>query len=46
VGVVDRLVVAGADVTAPGNRSNATLVSMAEGNRAVQDALRRHGAVS
>jgi Ankyrin repeat len=43
-GIVDRLVAAGADVKAPGNGENASLVAMADGNQAVQDALRRHGA--
>ena len=42
--VVDRLVAAGADITAPGNGANASLLAMADGNRATQDALRRHGA--
>lgn len=43
-GVVDRLVSAGADVRAAGNRSHASLIEMASGNSDVQDALRRHGA--
>jgi ankyrin repeat protein len=43
--VVDRLVAAGADVRAPGNGEGRTLVEMARGNAAVQEALRRHGAV-
>jgi len=42
--VVDRLVAAGADVAALGNASS-TLLEMASGNPAVQEALRRHGAV-
>ena len=42
--VVDRLVAAGADITALGNREGRSLVSMAHGNPAMQDALRRHGA--
>ena len=44
VAVVDRLVAAGADVQAPGNGAKASLLSMAAGNSAVEDALRRHGA--
>jgi ankyrin repeat protein len=44
VAVVDRLVAAGADISAPGNVENRSLLAMAEGNGAVQDALRRHGA--
>jgi ankyrin repeat protein len=43
IAVVDRMVSAGADVTAKGG-SGATLVEMARGNAAVQEALRRHGA--
>jgi ankyrin repeat protein len=43
--VVDRLVAAGADVTAVANIEGRTLANMAEGNPAMQDALRRHGAV-
>jgi hypothetical protein len=42
--VVDRLVAAGADVTAIGNGAGRTLVAMAQGNPVMQDALRRHGA--
>jgi hypothetical protein len=42
-GVVDRLVAAGADITAPGNGEGLTLVEMARGNAAMQEALRRHG---
>jgi ankyrin repeat protein len=44
VGVVDRLVAAGADINVPGNGDNDTYVGMAEGNERVQQALRRHGA--
>jgi len=44
VGVVDRLIAAGADVTLPGNVNGTSYVGMAEGNAAVQAALRRHGA--
>jgi ankyrin repeat protein len=44
VAVVDRLVAAGADISAPGNRENRSLLAMADGNGAVQEALRRHGA--
>lgn len=43
VAVVDRLVAAGADVDAPGNKENKSLLVMADGNSAVQEALRRHG---
>lgn len=42
--VVDRLVAAGADINAPGNGAPESLLDMADGNRAVQEALRRHGA--
>jgi ankyrin repeat protein len=42
--VVDRLVAAGADIGAPGNGDPESLLAMAEGNSAVQEALRRHGA--
>jgi ankyrin repeat protein len=44
VAVIDRLVAAGAAVTAAGNREGRTLVEMANGAPAVQAALRRHGA--
>jgi ankyrin repeat protein len=44
-GVVDRLVAAGADITAIGNGEGRTLLMMAQGNPAMQQALRRHGAV-
>jgi hypothetical protein len=44
VTVVDRLVAAGADVNAPGNGAPESLLEMANGNPAVQEALRRHGA--
>jgi ankyrin repeat protein len=43
--VADRLVAAGADITAAGNGAGRTLLAMAEGNPAMQEALRRHGAV-
>jgi hypothetical protein len=43
-GVADRLVEAGADITAAGNGAGRTLLEMAEGNDAMQEALRRHGA--
>ena len=42
--VIDRLVAAGADVSAPGNGEPRSLMAMAEGNPLVQAALRRHGA--
>jgi ankyrin repeat protein len=42
--VVDRLVTAGADITAVGNREGRSLVQMAHGNPPMQEALRRHGA--
>jgi ankyrin repeat protein len=44
VAVIDRLVAAGADVTAPGNGEPASLVAMADGNPEVQATLRKHGA--
>jgi hypothetical protein len=44
LGVLDRLVAAGADITAAGNGFGATLLEMAEGNPMMQAALRRHGA--
>jgi ankyrin repeat protein len=43
-GVVDRLVAAGADITAPGNGEGRTLLEMAQGNSVLQAALRRYGA--
>jgi ankyrin repeat protein len=43
--VVDRLLASGADITAPGNGEPLTLVEMANGNAAMQEALRRRGAV-
>ena len=42
--VADRLVAAGADITAIGNGEGRTLLDMAQGNPAMQEALRRHGA--
>ena len=42
--VAERLVAAGADITAAGNKFDRSLVSMAEGNEAMQQALRRLGA--
>ncbi len=42
--VVHRLVAAGADVTAAGNGAGRTLREMAQGNPAMQDALRHHSA--
>jgi hypothetical protein len=44
VAVVDRLVAAGADINAAGNGASESLLEMANGNAAVQEALRRHGA--
>jgi hypothetical protein len=44
VAVVDRMVAAGADISAVGNVNDHTLLSKAEGNPDVQAALRRHGA--
>jgi ankyrin repeat protein len=44
VTVVDRLVAAGADITAPANGEPVSLLELANGNSTVQDALRRHGA--
>ena len=43
-GVVDRLVAAGADITAVGNGDGSSLLQMAQGNPTMQAALRRHGA--
>jgi ankyrin repeat protein len=43
-GVAHRLVAAGADITAPGNGEGLTLVAMAQGNPAMQEALRLLGA--
>jgi hypothetical protein len=40
---VDLLVRAGADTAAVGNRNGRTLIEMAHGNAAVQEALRRRG---
>jgi hypothetical protein len=42
--VAERLVAAGADITALGNGEGRTLLVMAQGNPAMQDALRRLGA--
>ena len=42
--VADRLIAAGADSTATGNGAGRALLAMADGNRAMQAALRRHGA--
>lgn len=42
--VVERLVAAGADLTVAGNRTGTSLASMAQGNRVVQETLRRLGA--
>ena len=44
IAVVDRLVAAGADVTAVANIEGKTQLEMATGNPAMQAALRRHGA--
>ena len=41
--VADRLVAAGADITAVGNGAGRTLLAMAQGNPAMQEALRRLG---
>jgi hypothetical protein len=43
--VAERLVAAGADITAVGNGEGLSLVTMAAGNPAMQEALRRLGAV-
>jgi ankyrin repeat protein len=43
--VAERLVAAGADITAPGNGANLTLLQMAHGNAAIQETLRRLGAL-
>ena len=42
--VAGRLVAAGADITAVGNGAGRSLLTMAEGNPAMQEALRRMGA--
>jgi ankyrin repeat protein len=42
--VARQLVAAGADITAPGNGEGLTLLAMAQGNPAMQEALRRLGA--
>jgi ankyrin repeat protein len=42
--VVDRLVAAGADISAPGNGEPMSLIAMAEGSPDVQATLRKHGA--
>jgi ankyrin repeat protein len=42
--VADRLVAAGADIRAVGNDAGRTVLEMAQGNPAMQEALRRHGA--
>jgi hypothetical protein len=42
--VAERLVAAGADITAAGNRFGRSLVSLAEGNETMQSVLRRLGA--
>jgi hypothetical protein len=42
--VAERLVVAGADITAVGNGGGMTLLQMAKGNATMQEALRRLGA--
>jgi ankyrin repeat protein len=43
-GVIARLVAAGADVNAPGNRARMSLIAMADGNPEVQGTLRTYGA--
>jgi len=43
--VADRLVAAGADITALGNGRGSTLLQMAEGNPQMQEALRKLGAL-
>jgi hypothetical protein len=42
--VAERLVAAGADITAVGNKLGRSLLGMAEGNKTMQAALRRLGA--
>jgi ankyrin repeat protein len=42
--VAERLVAAGADIAAIGNKHGRSLLLMAEGNKTMQDALRRLGA--
>ena len=41
--VAERLVAAGADISAPGNGAGRTLLQMAQGNKEMQEALRRLG---
>jgi len=45
VSVADRLIASGADIKALANREGRTLVEMARGNAAMQEALRSRGAV-
>ena len=42
--VAERLVAAGADISAPGNGAGRTLLQMAQGNKEMQEAIRRLGA--
>ena len=42
--VIDRLVAAGADISAPGNGEGRTVLQMAAGSPATVETLRRHGA--
>jgi hypothetical protein len=42
--VAERLVAAGADISALGNGQGRTLLQMAQGNKEMQEALRRLGA--
>ena len=43
IAVIERLIAAGANVRAPGNRSGKSMLEMAHGNQEVQAALRRLG---
>lgn len=44
VGVIDRVIAAGADITQPANGDKDSYLAMADGNPDAQSALRRHGA--
>jgi len=43
-GAIERLVQAGANIKAPGNKSGASMLDMADGNPQIQEVLRRLGA--
>ena len=44
VGVIDRLIAAGASIGVAGNGAGRSMVEMADGNPEIQAAFRRHGA--